>query len=69
MSYFSWRPYVPVAKRQREAEREQELLAGASGDLSFGRAKLLNDRDVAAQARRPGRATAPVALTRIRPVE
>jgi uncharacterized Zn finger protein len=22
MSYFSWRPYVPVAKRQRQAERE-----------------------------------------------
>jgi uncharacterized Zn finger protein len=27
MSYFSWRPYVPVAKRQREAERELAKLA------------------------------------------
>jgi uncharacterized Zn finger protein len=27
MSYFSWRPYVPVAKRQREAERELVKLA------------------------------------------
>jgi uncharacterized Zn finger protein len=27
MSYFSWRPYVPLAKRQREAERELAKLA------------------------------------------
>jgi uncharacterized Zn finger protein len=27
MRYFSWRPYVPVAKRQREAERELAKLA------------------------------------------
>jgi uncharacterized Zn finger protein len=27
MSYFSWRPYMPVAKRQREAERELAKLA------------------------------------------
>jgi uncharacterized Zn finger protein len=27
MSYFSWRPYVPVAKRRREAERELAKLA------------------------------------------
>jgi uncharacterized Zn finger protein len=27
MSYFSWRPYVPVAKRQREGERELAKLA------------------------------------------
>jgi uncharacterized Zn finger protein len=27
MSYFSWRPYVPVAKRQRQAERELVKLA------------------------------------------
>jgi uncharacterized Zn finger protein len=27
MSYFSWQPYVPVAKRQRKAERELAKLA------------------------------------------
>ena len=31
MSYFSWRPYVPVAQRRLEAQKELAKLAKRGG--------------------------------------